>query len=110
MSMSQSEFQRALKKFESKKIKRAQAAVKALETPKAVSPAMPFLERQPEVVKSPKPAYVAPKLTPMVLILEGPVPMRLNIEYSGTLMGGQLTEQALKPILKKALSVLGRVS
>lgn len=116
--MNQSEFQRALQKFEKQKKKRAEAAVAALEgKPKPIvvkaevkaDPALPFIPLREEKPKEAKLPYVAPKLAEMVISFEGPVPMKFTVEYSGTLMGGQMNEQSLRPIVIRALSVLGRV-
>lgn len=108
--MNQNQFQKALQKFEQGKLRRARAEAAAEAKPVVkADPALPFIplqEPKPEKVKT---AYVAPKMLPMTITFDGPVCMKLTVEYSGTLMGGQLSEQALRPLVKKALSVLGRV-
>lgn len=46
---------------------------------------------------------------PMVVSITGPQEIVLEIEYAGTLLAGQLTKEELTGLLKRQLSVLGRV-
>ena len=109
--MDQTEFQRALKKFEAQKRKRAEAALKPLESAVAVNvnPAMPFLNQAPapKKVKLIHPPQEQPK--DLEITVSGPVSMKFSIFWSGTLMGGQINEKTLKELFTKHLQPMGRV-
>jgi hypothetical protein len=60
-----------------------------------------------EKKEAPKPQ--ARKAEPMVLRISGPVEMTLEVDYQGTLLSGQCTEQNLKAMFKKALLPIGKV-
>lgn len=110
--MDQTEFNRALLKYQKRKQK-IQTLSTAPETPapvKLAPSAMPFLEVEPPKPKAPKPEGPKHVYKPMEVLITGPVELSFKIEYSGTLMGGQLNAQYLREIFKKALSVAGRVT
>lgn len=46
---------------------------------------------------------------PMVVSISGPQQIVFEIEYTGTLMSGQLTKPELTELFKRQLSALGRV-
>jgi hypothetical protein len=90
-----SEFDKAKAKFEKRRIK--------------VNPALPWAavrEPEPQVkpVEQPRPR---PKT--MEVTINGPVDLRFEIDWVGTLMGGQMNAQSLKVLLIKQLAPLGRV-
>lgn len=113
--MDQNQFRAALQKFQKRKAKQAaqsDSEDSAIQKPTASTapPAMPFVELVPAKPKEEKPFVQAPRAKPMEVLITGPVEMTFKIDYSGHLMGGQLTKAVLEPILRKALSPLGRVT
>lgn len=119
--MDQNQFQAALAKHNKRKARIAAAAAQAAD-PKPVP--LPMAEQSeapqakgmlpfvavPKVKKVEKPRVDLPRPKPMVFTVEGPVPMTFKLEWSGTLMGSQLTEPTLKELFKKCLHPMGRVS
>lgn len=110
-SVDQTEFQRALQKFNKRKQKQAEQALRELEAPapKAISPSLPWVEKidQPKkekTVESPRPR---PKN--IAIHVSGPVEFSFEIDWSGTMLGGQMHEQALRALFAKYLSPMGRI-
>lgn len=107
--MDQTEFQRALKKFERQKQKRLAAQLSEQENPVKVNPSLPFNP----IVTKPKPEKPVEHPRPQPKALEinvtGPVSLNFSIEWTGTLMGGQMNEHAMTALFIKHLSALGRV-
>lgn len=60
----------------------------------------PVKKEEPKVIK---------RAGPMVVLVSGPVNLRFEIDYAGTLISSQSSEEALKAMFKKQLSVMGRV-
>jgi hypothetical protein len=65
-------------------------------------------ERLPEKKEEPK-QVVNKGPGPMVVSISGPVNLTLEVHYSGTLISSQSSPEAMKALLKKQLSSLGRV-
>lgn len=111
--MDQNQFQQALQKYQKRKQKlqtvQTVQTQPPVEKPKLAPSAMPFLEVEPPKPKEPKPEGPKHVYKPMEVLITGPVDLSFKIDYSGTLMGGQLTKQSLEALFRKALSVAGRV-
>jgi hypothetical protein len=66
-------------------------------------------ERLPEKKEEPKQVVINKGPGPMVVSISGPVSLTLEVHYSGTLISSQSSPEAMKALLKKQLSSLGRV-
>ena len=111
--MDNSEFHKALAKFEKKKQKRAAATLAQMDgekTPVLKSTALPF-----DVITAQKPPKVKPqeaprpKPQPFEITVTGPIELKFSIDWSGSLLGGQMAPQTLKLMFLKQLQPFGRV-
>lgn len=113
--MDQNQFQAALRKYEARKKK--QASVEEAKNPPLKPetfkvhnslPFEPIYQAQPKKDKPAEQERPAPKA--MEVSITGPLELKFTIDWSGTLMGGQMNHQSLKILFAKALSSMGRVS
>jgi hypothetical protein len=106
--MDQTEFQRALKRHQN--LKARKAASMAAADPVRVDPVLPFAEQQVKPKKE-KPAE-APRPQPknLEVVVTGPVEFNFSIYWAGTLLGGQMNQQTLKELFAKHLLPIGRVT
>lgn len=107
--MEQSEFKKALAKYEARKKKVVANPDLKPETFK-VNTALPFepIYHAPAKKEKPKEA-VRPAPKALELSITGPVEFKLTIDWSGTLMGGQMNQQTLKELFTQYLKPIGRV-
>jgi hypothetical protein len=83
-------------------------AAKAKYEKNRISQARPL----PKVVlekEEPTPVVKERTVEPMTISVSGPVEMTLLVDYQGTLMSSQQSEQALLALFKKCLLPIGKV-
>lgn len=107
--MDQTEFKRALAKFERQKQKRAQQNLASLGGETKVNTALPFADIQPKPKKEKLPEAPRPRPLAMEVVVTGPVSLKFSIDWAGSLLGGQMNPQAMTVLFQKALSAMGRV-
>lgn len=107
--MEQAEFKRALAKFERQKQKRLAAQLAASPDAPKINTALPL---QPAVIQTPKKEkkqYIAPKTKPLEVVITGPVELKFIVEWTGTILGGQMNPQTMKDLFLKNLRAFGVV-
>lgn len=112
--MDQNQFQAALRKHEARKAKKlaAEAAKNPPLKPEGfkVLGALPFepVYEKPKAkekpVEQPRPAPKA-----LEIVVSGPVNFTLSLDWSGTLLGGQMNEKTLRGLFAQYLKPIGRV-
>jgi hypothetical protein len=107
--MDQTEFQRALKKFEKGKARRALASPQAIAEGSKVNTALPWTEIQPKPPKVKHVEQPRPRPKDIEISVSGPLEFKFSIDWSGTLLGGQINKDALLTLFKKYLTPMGRV-
>lgn len=114
--MEQNEFQKALAKYHQRKQRQAQANLKELEGQQIqeprhekANPALPFVPVVEVQKKEKKAEQARPLPKRLEVTVTGPVDLKFEIEWWGTLLGGQMTKEGMKPLLVKQLTPLGRV-
>lgn len=99
------QFNLAKEKFEARKKKQ----LEKLPDGARVNTTLPFVKveaapKKEKPVEVPRPAPKALEVS-----VSGPVSFKFSIDWSGTLMGGQMNEQTLKALFAKYLTPIGRV-
>lgn len=108
--MDQTEFQKALKKYENRKKKQTVANPELKPESFKVNTALPFEPIYNQTAKKEKPVEAPrPKPKPLEVTITGPVELKFSIEWSGALLAGQMTPQALRGMFFKQLTPFGKV-
>jgi len=84
-------------------------AAKAKYEKNRISQARPLPKVHVPEKEEPKPVVKERTVEPMTIRISGPVEMTLLVDYQGTLMSSQQTEQALLALFKKCLLPIGKV-
>lgn len=90
-------FDKARLKYEKNKERQGRAPQEVVETPK---------EKEAPKVEEPR---VEKREGPMVFKVSGPFNLEFEIDYAGSLIASQQTPSAVKELLTKQLTALGRV-
>lgn len=113
--MDQNQFQAALRKYEKRKQKLANGVQPVAnpdlkpETFKTLGalPFEPIYNKPPEKVRPAEQPRPKPKA--MEVVISGPIDLKFTLDWSGTLIGGQMNKQTLMTLFAKYLSPMGRV-
>lgn len=110
MEQHQAEFKRALAKYERQKAKRAAALAAADPAAPKINTALPLQPAVVPVAKKEKPQeQPRPRPKALEISVSGPVELKFVIEWSGTLLGGQMNPHSMKDLFLKHLRPLGSV-